>query len=161
MRLLCRLWRQLHPEGTAAQSPEEERRGSNAAASTSEHGLVAGGQHASVSENRQHAVDGAAEALSSILETSSTAAADMLERRLSPRNHLETLPSLIPSEINLPEQVPSHALWALRMFGTSAVHQSLAWQSSYCHCMPAFIMHATVGLHAAPHGHAWGSIAHL
>ena len=50
----------------------------------------------------QHAVDGAAEALSSILETSSTAAADMLERRLSPRNHLETLPSLIPSEIKPP-----------------------------------------------------------
>ena len=118
MRLLCRLWRQLHPQHTAARSSvEEERRASNAAASTSEAGLAAGGSHASVSENRQHAVDGAAEALSSILDTSSAAAADLLERRLSPRSHLETLPSLIPSEINLPEQVLCMHAGPLHMLG--------------------------------------------
>ena len=95
------------PAASEARAAAEERRSSNAAASTSQAGAAPAEQHAAC-DGGQHDGDGGitAAALSSILEGNPSAARELLGKKLGePPRSLETLPSLIPSEINLPEKV--------------------------------------------------------
>ena len=135
---LCRLWELLvrGPDASEARAAAEERRSSNAAASTSQAGGAPAERHASC-DSGHHDVDGVtAAALSSILEADPSAARELLGKKLGePPRSLETLPSLIPSEINLPEKVrpwPSH------------------FPSRKCWEPGSTLMHATVMLCALP-----------
>lgn len=122
---LCRLWELLlrRPGDAEAGAAVEERRCSNAAASTIQAGGAAAEQQAPCLGG-QHAMDGgdAAAALSGILDnTSPSAARELLGRKLGePPRSLETLPSLIPSEINLPEKVRAR-LFHLSLLNLSSV----------------------------------------
>ena len=108
----CRLWELLlqKRDRSDASAAAEDRRCSNALASTSEAGGCAPPQQHAPCVSGQHDVDeAAAAALSSILGASPSVTRELLGRKLGePPRSLETLPSLIPSEINLPEKVGAH-----------------------------------------------------